>query len=65
VTKYLIVCMLLITPAMASPIEVNIDCEQVRRLIAEHGKLAAIKWAISNGFSMRQINQARKQCSIK
>ena len=64
-SKYLIVFFLMITPAAAEPLEIQVNCEQVKALVAEHGKLAAIKWALTNGFSMRQVNAARKKCDIK
>lgn len=41
-----------------------IDCELVREKVAEYGKAKAVAWAISNGFSLKEISQARK-CLVK
>lgn len=39
-------------------------CEDVRRLIAEKGKVAAIAFAIEHGISIRQIWQIRRVCKV-
>lgn len=40
------------------------SCDEIRQYVASYGRLAAIAWAYKNGFTLRQINQARKQCHI-
>jgi len=36
------------------------DCSVVRRYVAEHGKAKALAFAIKNGATFRQLNEARK-----
>jgi len=36
------------------------DCAVIRAYVAEHGQAAALGWAIRNGYSWRQIRQARR-----
>jgi hypothetical protein len=36
------------------------DCVVIRAYVAEHGKAVALGWAIRNGYSLRQIREARK-----
>jgi hypothetical protein len=38
----------------------GITCELVREKVAEHGKAAAIAWAIRQGYSLAQIRQAQR-----
>lgn len=42
----------------------GITCEIVREKVAEHGKAAAIAWAIEHGFSIHQIWQIRRTCKV-
>lgn len=44
----------------AAELPPGIDCVMVRRLVADHGKLKALAWAIRQGYSREQINEARK-----
>lgn len=39
-------------------------CEDVRRLIAERGKVAVIALAIEQGLSIKQIWQIRRTCKV-
>jgi hypothetical protein len=39
-------------------------CEDVRRLVAQKGKVAAIAFAIEQGLSIRQIWQIRRTCKV-
>jgi hypothetical protein len=39
-------------------------CEDVRRLVAEKGKLAAIAFAVEQGLSIRQIYLIRRTCKV-
>lgn len=36
------------------------DCAVIRAYVAEHGQAAALGWAIRNGYSWRQIREARR-----
>ncbi len=38
------------------------DCVLIRAYVAEHGKAVALGWAIRNGYSIRQIREAQRQC---
>lgn len=39
-------------------------CEDVRRLIAEKGKVKALTWAFEHGLSIRQIYIIRRTCKV-
>lgn len=39
-------------------------CEDVRRIIAEKGKVAAIAFAVEQGLSIRQILLIRRTCKV-
>lgn len=39
---------------------VNINCSLVRQYVAEHGKAKALAWAIKEGYSWRQIAEAKR-----
>lgn len=41
-----------------------VDCVQVRAYVAEHGKAAALAWAIGQGYSWKQIREARRICGV-
>lgn len=38
----------------------GITCEQVKSLVAEHGKAVAMAWALRHGYSWKQIKEARR-----
>lgn len=61
--RLLIILLLLTVPARADSLPV--PCEDIKRHVAEHGRVSAIAWALKNGFTWKQINQARKECGIK
>jgi hypothetical protein len=48
----------------ATPEPPQYSCEDVRRLIAEKGKVAAIAIAVEHGLSLRQIWQIRRTCKV-
>lgn len=37
----------------------GIDCPTIRALVAHHGKVAALRWAVTQGYGWRQIAAAR------
>lgn len=39
-------------------------CEDVRRMIAEKGKVAALAFAVEQGLSIRKIWQIRRICKV-
>lgn len=39
-------------------------CEDVRRLIAERGKVAALAFAVEQGLSIKQILLIRRTCKV-
>jgi hypothetical protein len=43
----------------------GITCEMVREKVAEHGKAAALAWALKQGYSFAQIRVARRCLSTK
>jgi hypothetical protein len=57
--------LLMTRPARAdSSLPDGITCELVREKVAEHGKAAAIAWAIEHGLSIRQIWLIRRTCKV-
>jgi hypothetical protein len=54
--------LLLTLPAQADEpkLPAGFSCQDVRSKVAEYGKAAAFAWAIGNGYSWRQIREARK-----
>lgn len=38
----------------------SIDCNAVRQYVAEYGKAKALAWAIKEGYSWRQIAEAKR-----
>jgi hypothetical protein len=48
----------------ATPEPQQYTCEDVRRLIAQKGKVAAIAFAVEQGLSIRQIWQIRRTCKV-
>jgi hypothetical protein len=59
----LIILVLASVPARATE-PLPVSCNEIRQYVASYGRLAAIAWAYKNGFTLRQISQARKQCHI-
>lgn len=41
-----------------------VDCEIIRAKVAEHGKAAAIAWALAQGYAWRDIQRIRKTCGV-
>jgi hypothetical protein len=50
-------------PATPAPPQ-QYTCEDVRRIIAEKGKMAAIAFAVEQGLSIRKIWQIRRICKV-
>lgn len=40
------------------------DCNMIRAKVKEHGKIAVYAWAISQGYSPKEISRIRKQCGV-
>jgi hypothetical protein len=38
----------------------QVSCDDVRAYVAQHGKAKALAFALKNGATFRQINEARK-----
>jgi hypothetical protein len=59
----LVFILLLTIPARASTtptLPAGFTCEMVREKVAEHGKAAALAWALKQGYSFAQIAAARR-----
>jgi hypothetical protein len=58
--------LLMTRPAWSAtpPPQPTYTCEDVRRLVAEKGKVAAIAFAVEQGLSIRQIWQIRRTCKV-
>lgn len=55
---------LMTRPARAADLPAGYTCEDVRRLISEKGKVAALAIAVEHGLSIRQIWVIRKTCKV-
>lgn len=44
--------------------EQPVDCETIRSYVALHGKIKSYAWALSQGYSPKEISRIRKQCGI-
>lgn len=42
----------------------HVDCEMVRDQVRTHGKIKAYAWAISQGYSPKEISRIRKACGV-
>lgn len=58
-----VLIMLMTRPAWSADVQ-PYTCEDVRKLIAEKGKVAAIAIAVEHGLSIRQIWQIRRSCKV-
>lgn len=38
----------------------QLDCDAIRYYVAQHGKAAALAWAIRNGYTLAEIREARR-----
>ena len=56
----LVALVLAATCVRARAADLPIPCDQIRALVAEHGKARALAWALENGYSFAMINEARK-----
>jgi hypothetical protein len=52
-----------LTLSLSTP-EPKVDCELIRARVAEYGKIRAYTWALSNGYSLRDISRIRKVCGL-
>lgn len=43
-----------------APPAMPVDCATIRYHVAEHGKAKSIAWAVKNGYTWAQINEARR-----
>ena len=61
-----VLIMLMTIPARAAEatLPAGINCEMVREKVAEHGKAAALAWALEHGLSIREIWQIRRTCKV-
>lgn len=42
----------------------TVDCDQVKAMVTQHGKISAYAWALSHGYSPKEISRIRKVCGI-
>lgn len=63
---FVVMILLMTRPAWpaAATQDQSCTCEDVRRLIAEKGKVAAIAIAMEHGLSIRQIWHIRRTCKV-
>lgn len=54
----------LIVMAAAAFAHPHVDCEMVRDQVRTHGKIKAYAWAISQGYSPKEISRIRKACGV-
>lgn len=60
----MLVLPVLLTLAAQPDLPAGYSCDDVRRIVAEHGKAEALAWAIHQGLSIRQIMLIRKACRV-
>jgi hypothetical protein len=48
----------------SSSLPPGVDCDAIRAKVHEFGRARAILWALENGFTMKEIWQARKICKV-
>jgi hypothetical protein len=62
--KALAILLLLTAAAKADPdpprLPTGVTCEHVKAMVAEHGKILALAWARLQGYSRRDIEQAKR-----
>jgi hypothetical protein len=60
--KILTLCalILLATCIRSRAEEPKLDCAAIRYYVAVHGRAAALAWAVRNGYSLREIAEARR-----
>lgn len=58
----ILVAVLTVIPAHAAPprLPEGVTCADVRAKVAEHGKVIAYGWARLQGYSKRDIDQAKR-----
>lgn len=56
----IIAALVLIATCTRSRADERFDCAAIRYYVAVHGRAAAIAWAVRNGYSLRDIAEARK-----
>ncbi|WP_375790862.1 hypothetical protein ACE102_33645 [Bradyrhizobium sp. vgs-9] len=54
----------LLVLSTTDPVPSGYTCDDVRRLIAEREKVAALAFAVEHGLSVRQIWQIRRTCKV-
>jgi hypothetical protein len=54
------ILVILLALATEPQLPTGATCEQIRSLVAEHGKIKALAWAVRNGYSWPQIREAKK-----
>lgn len=59
-TLTLLALILLATCIRARADEARLDCAAIRYYVAVHGRVAALAWAIRNGYSLRDVAEAKK-----
>ncbi len=42
----------------------DVDCGYIKDKIAEHGKPAAIAWALSSGYGWSDILRIKRKCKV-
>ena len=54
------IALVILLAATEPPVPPGIGCDQVRAMVAEHGYMHSLYWARSQGYSWRQIAEAKK-----
>jgi hypothetical protein len=60
-----LLCLFAIPVSADTPqLPIGVTCEAVRAKVAEHGRIMAYAWARLNGYSAKQIAEA-KRCLVR
>lgn len=55
-----VVFVFLCSLAFANDAKPPLNCEAIRIAVAEHGKVKAVRWAREQGYSWKEIAEARR-----
>lgn len=50
--------------SLSVPATPTLECEQIRALVGQHGKVTAYAWALSHGYSPKEIARIRRICGV-
>lgn len=52
--------LLVVLAFLSADLPPGVDCSMIRSYVAEHGRAKALAWALREGYSWRQIAEAKR-----